>query len=409
VRSPLDALRGQLRASSAYQLVRQFSARRQRDELAGLVGRLAATPRETSIEADVQRELAERAPARRGLPERLEDARVISVGARGWERYGLWPSLQRLCGAEHFSDGQPDDAPFQCESRAEQAARGQRLLQFVDASDARAKVHLVLLYADSSNLAPALFDGLRARGIWTVLIGLDDRHTFQTYRRGDLEVGVETVAPRADLYWTSWRAGLLLHRAIGSRAWLGAAAADPAFYHPVEVQKDIDVLFLGQSYGVRREVVETLRARGIAVEARGHGWGGGFVSFEETVRLYSRARIVLGISAVGAMDDVVIPKGRDFEAPMCGACYVTQYVEELTDYFQLGQDLVCWGNPLHAAELILLLLRDEPRRRLLGENALKTSLLNNTWEKRLRDLYRQLPRAGAPAAGAAVQGSAGSP
>jgi hypothetical protein len=379
-----------LRNSSFYGYYRPVAAARQRRALRTLVRRAATKNLSDNVYQSIATQLAARRLKRRDLPPALRDATVVGVGALGWERHGLWPSFERSCNFTHFSDGLGIDVPFYCHSRNEQQHRSARLLEAIDQVGARTPVNLCFFYADSSNIAPDLFAALHDRGIWTVLMGLDDRHTFTKFQRGDLTVGVETVAPHVDLYWTSWRAGILLLHQIGSRPWLGGAAADPLFHRPMPTAKSIDVLFLGQAYGARREIIRELRALGIEVECRGYGWEGGNLDFEECIRLFSSAKIVLGISAVGAMSDVTILKGRDFEAPMCGACYVTQYSEELTDFFTLGTDLVCYSTPFQAAEVISTLLANPDRRTELSENALKRSLHSNTWDKRISEMYEIL-------------------
>ena len=114
------------------------------------------------------------------------------------------------------------------------------------------------------------------------------------------------------------------------------------------------------------------------------------MSFDTIVRHFSRARVVLGVSNVGSMDDVTIIKGRDFEVPMCGACYLTQYVDELTDFFAIGRDILCYQTASQAADTLASLLRDEPRRRELAKNALQASLDHNTWEHRIKAMYAML-------------------
>ena len=389
----VEGAKQSFRASRAYRYYREFQAAKERAALESLVDRIAQQPK-VDVTSWVRGELAGRARHRRALPPSLSEARAVAVGARGWERYGLWQSLDRATAScPLFSDGCGDDVPFYSFSKEDQRARGNRLLSFIDATEgAGGPIHFVFFYADSSNLSRELMEGLAGRGIWTVLMGLDDRHTFLAHPRGDIMVGVETIAPYVDLYWTSWRTATLLHYSIGSRAWLGAAAADPAFFHPLPVERDIDVLFLGQAYGIRHEVIAYLRRRGIPIESRGHGFDGqvGYIPFEQTIELLSRARVVLGISNVSLMHDVTIPKGRDFEVPMCGACYVTQYVDELGDYFDIGRDIVCYGGQLNAAELVAGLLRDEARCARLRENALRRSRARNTWEARLAEMYTVL-------------------
>jgi len=385
--SYLDEKRAWLRQSPAYRYYRRTAARRQRRELERLVHMAMNLATDEATHARSARELDGRKSSRKPLPETLGAANVVGVGAQGWERFGLWPSFGRSCDFHLFTDGLDVDVPFYCHSRTERDARIERLLGFIDGIERTAPVHACFIYADASNLSADLFRRLHDRGIWTILMGLDDRHTFAPFKRGDLEAGVATVSPLVDLYWTSWRTGVLVHRSVGGRAWFGGAAADPTFHRALPPTEETDVLFLGQAYGARREIIGELRDLGVNVTCRGHGWDGGFVSFEDYVRLYATAKIVLGISAVGAMDDVTILKGRDFEAPMCGTCYVTQYTEELSEFFDLGSEVGCYSTPLQAAELIVTLLNDPPRREAMRKRALAASLENNTWSVRLRQLY----------------------
>jgi spore maturation protein CgeB len=390
VRKQIDRARERLRNSDLYPYWRRIPARRQEAEVELLLARINAMPRGLDVAADNTRQLASRRGERHVLPATAGELSVVGFGARGWEKHGLWASLGRVFRARFFSDDVPIDHPLACRTQAERKARGERLVGFVEAAGRDGPVHMVFLYCDHSNVDAEALRRLRELGAWVVWMGLDDRHTFLPFERDEFTLGVETIAPHADLYWTTWRAGILLHHSIGSRAWLGGLGADPDFYKPVEVPRDLDVLFLGQSYGVRREIVWRLRRMGIAVEARGFGWPNGFVSFEETIRSFSRARIVLGISAVGAMDGVTIMKGRDFEVPMCGACYVTQHVAELSDFFAIGKELACYGDALGAAEQIAWLLRDEAAAASMRSAALAGALARNTWDARLRELFEVL-------------------
>jgi hypothetical protein len=390
----LQQLRQRLRQTPIHRLYRPISERRQRAELLSLLDRIATVPPTLDVGAEVRRALAARAPARHDLPPSARDARVIAVGAQGWEAYGLWAAFGRTFDFEFFADGIPAQKPFWCETVEEQQARSRRILDFVTERERERHVHLVFFYADASNFTPELFAGLARLGCWSVLLGLDDRSTFSRHRHdGGAIAGVEWIAPHADLYWTTWRAGTLLHHTIGSRAWMGGYGGDPRYFHPVDPAEEYDVLFLGQSYGVRREFVSTLRRLGIRVECRGWGWEGStFLPFEETVRLFSRAKVVLGMSNVANFDDVAIMKGRDFEIPMCGACYVTQYCEEIGDFFHLGRDIACYANVRECAEILHSLLRDPARRAAFRQSALTQSIQCNTWDHRLTEMFELLRR-----------------
>ena len=74
--------------------------------------------------------------------------------------------------------------------------------------------------------------------------------------------------------------------------------------------------------GVRKEVVQKLQ-RYFDVRTYGSRWPGGWITFEESIQLFSRAKVVLGMGGVNVTDAVKTLKGRDFEVPMCGAAYLT--------------------------------------------------------------------------------------
>ena len=55
--------------------------------------------------------------------------------------------------------------------------------------------------------------------------------------------------------------------------------------------KDIDILFIGNRYGIRGKLVEFLAKNGISVTCFGNGWPNGYVNAEKNIVLSKRARI----------------------------------------------------------------------------------------------------------------------
>ena len=70
-------------------------------------------------------------------------------------------------------------------------------------------IELVFIYADSSFLDPELLKEFKRRGIWSVLMGLDDKHLLEPRWVGDIYSGQSLVAPLVDLYWTTWKLSLI--------------------------------------------------------------------------------------------------------------------------------------------------------------------------------------------------------
>ena len=115
------------------------------------------------------------------------------------------------------------------------------------------------------------------------------------------------------------------------------------------------------------------------------------LSDDAMVEMYSRARISLGFSAVGNM-----PKGaerilqvrlRDFEAPMSGAFYLVEQMEELEDFFRIGQEIVCYTDPGDlVAKCAYYLAHDEERERIRAAGHAR-ALRDHTWQRRFNDVF----------------------
>jgi hypothetical protein len=195
-----------------------------------------------------------------------------------------------------------------------------------------------------------------------------------------------TLAEQCDVYWTTWKLAADLVTAAGGCGWYAPEGAHPSFHRPLGLPRDLDIVFVGQAYGPRGDLVRFLRARGLNVATFGAGWPNGFISFEQTIELYSRARIVLGFGGVGHMAEVKHLKGRDFEVPMCGALYLTTFNPELAEHFAIGSEILCYGSPEEAAELAHAVLRQPEVAERIRARALARSLAEHTWEQRIARL-----------------------
>lgn len=355
-----------------------FRERQQHEVFAQQV-RLAGAPevRSFSLEA----ELAKLRPNRRKLSDR---PRVVALGHEDWERFGLWPSFARVADFHHLSVPTHRGEPW---TELDRAQLKERLLALIDDLERKGPVELAYMYCDSSYLSPALLRELSKRGIWTVLMGLDDQHKFLRREEWGLTVGQVEVAPLVDVYWTTWKLGADLHAAHGGRPWCAPEGADPVFHHPTGDHRDLDAVFVGANYGVRGRLVRFLRSAGLRVSSFGRGWPAGFLSFEETVRTFNRAKVVLGVGNVGEMGGVFHMKGRDFEVPMCGAVYLTSFNPDLADSFEVGREILCYSSLQNCAEVLRWILSHPDKQEEIRVRALRRSLCDHTWERRLTDLF----------------------
>jgi hypothetical protein len=264
------------------------------------------------------------------------------------------------------------------------AELGRRFLAAVDrASTTESPISIAFLYAAGFYLDPEMLDGLRSRGIWTVLLALDDKQQLPGATRDGIREWQVAAARGVDLYWTTWRTGVDWLAARGAIPWYAPTGADPVLFAPVAQPRNVDVLWVGRGYGPRYALVRWLRKQGFSVESYGPGWEGGAIPFDEMVRMYGRAKIVLGMGGVGQTDAFKHLKGRDFEVPMSGAVYLTSFNPELADHFRIGEEILCYSSFVECADVLRWLLARPDVAERIRAAARERSLREHTWDSRI--------------------------
>lgn len=105
-------------------------------------------------------------------------------------------------------------------------------------------------------------------------------------------------------------------------------------------------------------------------------------SFLEYVELTRRSKIVLGVNRYPSNyyshgSSNTYSRLRDIEAPMLGACYLTEYVEGLEQWYELGKEIETYST---VEDL------KEKSEKLLKDSALRNSLRRNGQQRALNDL-----------------------
>src|SRR5262249_2854588 len=132
----------------------------------------------------------------------------------------------------------------------------------------------------------------------------------------------------------------------------------PELYRSTDEPRDVDVCFVGQAYGFRREFIMRLRRMGLDVTVAGRGWPSGELSASEMIGMMTRAKVLLGVGGIGWSESIKNLKGRDFDAP-CAGPYVTAFNPDLADFFEIGREVLCYSSPDEVVEEVRRILRDE--------------------------------------------------
>jgi hypothetical protein len=330
--------------------------------------------------------LSAKSAARKGLAKSLANVRILGFGTDDdWRRNGLWAAFRRLTDFNLFVV--PDERYPGCKHETEERAAKERdFLRFVAEEDHReGGVQMVFFSHSGRHISDNLLQELQRRGIWSVIMSADDKHQFMFPCGADGVPHQLRVARQADLYWSNWPLTPRLINNRGGNGWFAAPGADPDQYQKITCEKDLDVVFVGGCYGIRKHLVNQL-SRYFKVTAVGQGWTGGFVSFDESIRLFSRAKVVLGISGVGPTMAVQTLKGRDFEVPMCGATYLTSYNSELADHFVIGKEVVCYSSVEDCIDCLAKLLANPAQCIAIGQAARQRCLREHTWDHRVKEM-----------------------
>lgn len=232
---------------------------------------------------------------------------------------------------------------------------------------------------------------VRRLGIPVVNIAMDDRLPQHWGTRNRVRMGVVGLAPNVDMVLTTTPEACAWYGVEEMPAIFWPLASDPDLFHSPDFDaRDISVLFIGNRYGIRGELVQYLTRRGLRVDCYGNGWPNGYVSAEQNCALSKRARIILGVGTVGHCRDVFTLKLRDFDALMSGALYITHRNPDLLSLFSEGQELECYERPEEAYVKICHYLRNPAELRRVGEAGQVAARTRHSWDARLAKTFSML-------------------
>jgi hypothetical protein len=311
-----------------------------------------------------------------------------------WEEHNLTPGLQAIGDVVRYDWHPPYDQYSPGWHYGLKQAMNQEMLERLCAAHEQAPIDVFYGYLCGRLVFRGYVEAIRRLGIPSLTMCLDDK----THRHSALEptgwAGMVDVASAFDLCWTSDPTAVAWYESIGARAIYQPAGANPDLFVPVERERDIDVLFVGKRYGRRESVLWHLQENGIHVQAYGQGWdqqnvvkhAHGPVSTPTMVELMNRATITLGLGETG--DPALLSlKGRDFEAPMCGAFYLVQHNPELLEHYTAGEHLDTWADLGELARKCRYYLAHREDAERIRRQAAAHSRQHHTWEQRFRRAF----------------------
>jgi spore maturation protein CgeB len=291
--------------------------------------------------------------------------------------YGSWSGKATVSGSSSFEEIR--------------RANDETLLEQVVQAHSEERIDLLLGQMWASLISKESLAKVQAMGIPVINISMDDRLPVHWTRKGDIRLGSVGLAPSLDMVLTTSPETCLWYGVEGCPALYWPLASDPRVFSQAEGgMRDIDVLFIGNKYGVRGQIVRYLNNHDVKVDCYGSGWPNGYINAEQMAELSKRARIILGVGTVGHCQDVYTLKLRDFDAPMSGALYLTHRNPDLCRLYDEGEEIECYTTPKEALNKIRFYLEHHEDLARVAKNGQNKALFKDSWDQRLLSTFEQV-------------------
>jgi spore maturation protein CgeB len=289
----------------------------------------------------------------------------------------------------------------------------QELLSQIKKAHAQHPIDLLFTYFYNACVVPAVIREIRSLGI--VTINWFCNASFQFHL-------VSEIAPEYDFCLVPEKFRLPDYRRIGANPIYCQEAANPEIYHPYATPERYDVAFIGQAYGERPSLIRYLLDHHVKVHVWGAGWEyyrkrrpslnpshwgqvneapkipprfiGGVLSDEDLVRMFSQTKINLGFAGCWTDDRtaerITQIRLRDFEIPMSGGFYLTEYQQEIEAFYDIDREIVCYRSKEELLDKIRFYLRHPADRTQIREAGRRRCLSEHTWAKRFEKVFRDI-------------------
>ncbi|MBU1007663.1 glycosyltransferase [Candidatus Dependentiae bacterium] len=317
----------------------------------------------------------------------------------------------------------------------------QELLTQIKQAHDNKKIDLFFSYFFDACILPETIDEIKSMGIKTV----------NWYCNGSYQLNlVSQISPHYDYCLVPEKFRLNDYKKLGATPIYCQEATNPNIYKSHQCQQKFDVTFVGQAYGDRPNYIKHLLDNGIDVRVWGINWDlyteqsvldqkqtkksyllklkklfsreglyilknkfyrtlfspsppilpkkiiGNILSDQKMIKLYSQSKINLGLSTCGEThlkkNRIMQIRLRDFEVPMAGGFYMTEYMQELEEFFEIGKEIVCYHNKNDLVDKIKYYLKHDNQREKIRRAGQARCLKDHTWHKRFEMVFENVFR-----------------
>lgn len=193
---------------------------------------------------------------------------------------------------------------------------------------------------------------------------------------------------------------------------------------PINIEKSIDVSFVGQFTPARARIIKHIRKEGISVFVRGTGWPDGRVSQDEMIEIFSKSKINLNLNSPSSgfnfrslahiffrrKGDNIVPdffnifsnikiwfqkrtpqlKARLFEIAGCRGFCISGYTDDANLTYCDGKEVVYYKDTEDLIKKIRYYLDNPSYREKIALAAYKRTVEEHTYTKRFEELFKKV-------------------
>lgn len=243
-------------------------------------------------------------------------------------------------------------------------------------------IQLLIVPSLYYEIAPTFLNDLRSIGCKSLVVFFDDSIRFEEMNRFYLN--------SFDYYLTHESAeSLNLYKSHGVEATFFPNFPSILFYKGilqggfknVSRARD-DIVFVGANIADREMFVSYLKNNGVDVAVFGKGWSTGMLSTVDMIRMFNSSKISLSfIKTVDGSGRHQL-KGRIFEIVMAGGFVLSEYSEELADYFEIGREIDVFCSPEELLKKVRYYLKNPDLREEMSLRAKNRAINEYSFEFR---------------------------
>ena len=302
---------------------------------------------------------------------------------------------------------------------------------------------LFLSYFTDNTIYPDVIDEIKRESVPTANFSCNNTHQFYL---------VGKISPHYDFNLHSEKHARGKFKRINANPVWFQMAANPKYYHPITTNEIYDVTFVGSNYAKRSNYIWHLLENGINVDCFGPNWLLNkpmpflrniikeskrnyhvlktLVSFSSTkrnkyssiialydfnrhlrkkyknrfhypvpdelmIKIYSQSKINLGFLEVfdNHNPSLIVKQHlhlREFEVPMCGALYFTNYCDELSEFYEPDKEIVIYRNQHELFDKVNYYLSNPAQAEKVRKRGYERAVKCHSYQKRFQDLFDKI-------------------